>query len=145
MPTKSFKTKFEKGFVELAFDVREEFGRARPPLKVTLNGHTYRSTVCVYGGRYFIPVCMSNQKAAGIMPDDIVAVTIASDTDVREVEPPPELQAALKKNAAAKAKWEKLSYTTKKEHALAILEAKKDETRERRLQKILKDLSEKAK
>jgi hypothetical protein len=142
---KSFKTKFDKGFVEIPFDVKEHFGKARPPVRVTINSYTYRSTPCVYGGKYFIPVRMSNQKAAGIMPNDIIAVTIASDTDVREVEPPPELRAALAKDKAAQARWEKLSYTTKKEHALAIIEAKKPETRERRLQKIMKDLSEKTK
>lgn len=142
---KSFKTKFEKGGVELPFDVKEHFGKARPPVRVTINGYTYRSTPCVYGGKYFIPVCMSNQQAAGIEPNEIVSVTIAADTDAREVEPPPDLLAALDKNSAAKARWEKLSYTAKKEHALALLEAKKPETRERRLEKILKDLSAKTK
>src|SRR5277367_4681674 len=125
MPTKSFKTKFENGFVEIPFDVRKHFGKARPPVRMTINGYTYRSTPCVYGGKYFVPVRMSNQQAAGVKPGDIVSVTIAADTDVREIEPPPELAAALRKNAAAKARWEKLSYTTKKEHAIAILEAKK--------------------
>ncbi|QNI31870.1 DUF1905 domain-containing protein [Alloacidobacterium dinghuense] len=142
---KSFKTKYEKGFVELPFDVKEHFGKARPPVRVTINGYTYRSTPCVYGGKYFIPVRMSNQHAAGITPNQIVSVTVAADTDVREVEPPPDLLAALKKNVTAKARWEKLSYTTKKEHALALTEAKKPETRERRLEKIMQDLSGKTK
>jgi hypothetical protein len=142
---KSFKTKYEKGFVELPFDVKEHFGKARPPVRVTINGYTYRSTPCVYGGKYFIPVRLSNQKAAGIQPEDIVSVTIAADTDVREIDPPPDLLAALKKNAPAKAGWDKLSYTTKKEHALALTEAKKSETRGRRLEKIMKDLALKTK
>ena len=142
---KSFKTRFENGGVELPFDVKEHFGKARPPVRVTINGYTYRSTPCVYGGKYFIPVCKSNQAAAGIEPDEIVSVTIAVDTDAREVEAPPDLLAALSKNAAAKARWERLSYTAKKEHALALLEAKKPETRERRLEKIMKDLSGKMK
>jgi hypothetical protein len=142
---KSFKTKLEKGFVEIPFDVSEHFGQARPPICVTINGYTYRSTVSVYGGKYYIPVRLSNQKAAGIKPDDMVSVTVAADTEVRETDPPPELLAEFKKNAAAKARWEKLSYTNKKEHAIAILEAKQHKTRERRLEKIIKDLSEKTK
>ena len=142
---KSFRAKFEKGFVELPFDVKEHFGKARPPVRVTINGYTYRSTPSVYGGRYFVPVRKSNQEAAGIEPNDIVSVTISADTDVREVEPPADLLAALKKNAAAKARWEKLAYTTKKEHALALTEARKPETRARRLEKIMKDLSGKPK
>lgn len=131
--------------VELPFDVKDHFGKVRPPVRVTINGYTYRSTPCVYGGKYFIPVRKSNEEASGIQPEEIVSVTIAADTDIREVEPPPDLLAALKKNATAQARWEKLSYTTKKEHALALTEAKKPETRERRLEKILKDLSGKTK
>lgn len=142
---KSFKTKYETGLVELPFDVREHFGKARPPVRVTINGYTYRSTPSVYGGKYFVPVRKSNQDAAGIKLGDIVSVTIAADTDAREIEPPPELKAALAKNKAAKARWDKLAYTTKKEHALAISDAKKPETRDRRLQKILNDLSTKTK
>ncbi len=108
---KSFKTKYQTGMIAIPFDVKEHFGKGRPPVRVTINGYTYRSTPCVYGGKYFIPVRMSNQQAAGIEPDEIVSVTIAADTEAREVEPPPDLLAAIKKNAAAKAKWEKLSYT----------------------------------
>lgn len=140
---KSFKTKFEEGFVELPFNVREHFGRARPPVRVTINSHTYRSTVSVYGGRYFIPVRMSNQEAAGIKPGDTVTVTIAADSDVRGIEPPPELQAALATNKAAQVRWDKLAYTTKKEYALAITEARKPETRDRRLQRIMQQLTAK--
>jgi hypothetical protein len=133
------------GLVELPFDVKEHFGKARPPVRVTINGYTYRSTPCVYGGKYFIPVRKSNQEAAGIKPEEIISVTISLDADVRDIEPPPDLLAVLKKNAPAKARWEKLAYTTKKEHALALTEAKKPETRERRLEKIVKALSEEAK
>jgi hypothetical protein len=140
MPTKNFKTVLGKGLVELPFDVRKEFGKARPPVKVTINGHTYRSTVSVYGGKYFIPVRKSNQEAAAAKPGEICKVTIASDTEVREVDPPPDLKAALRRNPAAKGRWEKLSFTHKKEHAQALLEAKKPETRARRLQKTLEIL-----
>ena len=92
------KLKLEHGFVELPFDVRKEFGRARPPIRISINGHSYRSTVCVYGGKYFVPVCKANQEAAGINPGDVVKVTISPDTDVREVEPPPEVAVLLGKN-----------------------------------------------
>jgi len=142
MPARNFKTVLEKGFVELPFDVRAEFGRARPPVKVTINGYTYRSTVSVYGGKYFIPVRKSNQDAAAVKPGDICKVTIASDTEVRDVDPPPDLKAALARNARAKARWDKLSFSHKKEHAQALLDAKKPETRARRLRKTLEMLGE---
>jgi hypothetical protein len=145
MPTKNFKTVLGDGMLALEFDVREEFGRARPPVKVTINSYTYRSTVSVYGGKYFIPVCKANRDAAGVKIGDACKITIASDDEVRDVAPPPDLKAALAKNPAAKARWEKLSFTHKKEHALALLDAKKPETRARRLQKTLEMLLAKAK
>lgn len=137
MAAKSFKTILEKGFVQLPFDVPQEFGKARPPVKVTINGYTYRSTVSVYGGKYFVPVRKDRQQAAKLKPGDTCRVTIASDNEVRDVEPPADLRAALAKNAAARARWDKLSFTHKKEHALAIQDAKKPETRARRLRKTL--------
>ena len=138
---KTLKLTLEDGFVELPFDVRKEFGRARPPVRISINGHSYRSTVCVYGGKYFVPVRKSNQEAAGVKAGEVVKVMIAADSDVRQVEPPPEIAAVLARNKTAKAQWEKLSYTNKKEHAEAILQAKRPETRERRLEKILAQLT----
>ncbi len=95
---RNFQTKLEDGFIALPFDVREEFGRARPPVTVSINGYSYRSTVCVYGGKYFIPVRKSNQEAAGVKPGDAVRAKIALDEEPRIVEPTPDLQAALKKS-----------------------------------------------
>lgn len=143
MPAKSFKIRLGTGFVELPFDVKEQFGKARPPVRVSINGYRYRSTVAVYGGKYYVPVRRERQEAAGVKPGDIVEVTIASDTAVRRVEPPPVLSAALQKNSRARAQWERLSYTHKKEHAEAILQAKKPETRARRIQQILEKLTAK--
>lgn len=137
MSAKTFRTKFEDGFICLPFDVRKEFGRARPPVQVTINGYGYRSTVSVYDGKYFIPVRKSNQDAAEIRPGDMVKATIALDEAPRTVNAPPDLKAALKGNLSLASSWENLSYTTKKEHAEALLQAKKPETRARRLEKIL--------
>src|SRR5215472_18575541 len=132
-------------FFEVPFDVKKEFGKARPPVKVSVNGHTYRSTVSVYGGKYYLPVRSERRDAAGLKHGDIIRVTVALDTAARTVQPPPELSAAFAKNSAAKAQWQKLSYTHKKEHANAIREAKKPETRARRVQKTLQMLAAKAK
>jgi Domain of unknown function (DUF1905)/Bacteriocin-protection, YdeI or OmpD-Associated len=131
-------------FFEVPFDVKQEFGKARPPVKVSVNGHTYRSTVSVYGGKYYLPVRQERREAAGVKAGDIVKVTVALDTEVRTIKPPPELSAAFKKNGVAKERWEALSYTHKKEHANAILEAKKPETRSRRVEKTLVMLAAKA-
>ena len=145
MSAKSFKTKLGSGFVELPFDARKEFGKARTPVRVSINGYSFRSTIAVYGGKYYVPVRMDRRDAAGVEAGDFEWVTIAPDTEARTVEPPAELAAALAKNGLARAQWERLSYTHKKEYAEAVLQAKKPETRARRVQNTLKELSAKTK
>jgi hypothetical protein len=130
-------------FVIVPFDVRKEFGKARPPVKVSVNGYSYRSTISVYDGKYYLPVRSDRREAVGVKAGDIVEVTIAPDTEVRQVEVPAELAALLAKDRRAKESWGRLSYTSRKEHAVAILTAKKPETRARRLQKILQTLTAK--
>lgn len=144
MPAKNFSTKLENGFISLPFDVRQEFGRGRPPAKVSINGYSYRSTVFVYGGKCFIPVRKSNQEAAQVKPGDTVRASVALDEEPRNVDPPPDLRSAVK-DQHLQANWEKLSYTKKKECAEALLQAKKPETRARRLQTILAELKGKQK
>jgi len=148
MPAKRFHARLgAEGhalFFEVPFDVKKEFGKARPPVKVSLDGYSYRSTVSVYGGKYYLPVRREHREEAGLKAGDIINVTVALDTEARTVTPPPELSAAFKKNRAAKELWERLSYTHKKEHAEAILQAKKPETRARRVEKTLAMLKAKA-
>ena len=127
-------------FVEVPFDVKKEFGKARPPVKVSINGHSFPSTVAVYGGKYYLPVRKDRREAAGVQAGETVTVTVALDTDVRKVAPPRDLSVALARQASAKAQWEKLSYTQRKELADAVANAKRPETRARRVQKIVNDL-----
>ena len=70
------ETEDEGVFVELKFDVRAEFGQARPAVNVTINGHTWPSTVAVYGGRSYLPLRREVREAAGIAPGDTVTVTL---------------------------------------------------------------------
>ena len=145
MPAKTFRVRLgTEGagslFFEVPFDIKAAFGKARPPIKVTINGHTYRSTPAIYGGRTYVPVRASNRDAAGVKVGDAVIVTLELDTAAREVKPPIALARALKADPRARAGWEALSYSHKKEHADAITSAKKPETREARLQRTLKML-----
>ena len=148
MSAKKFRAKLgaegHSLFFEVPIDIKKEFSRARPPVKVTINGYSYRSTVSVYGGKYYLPVRQERRDDAGLKAGDIIEVKIALDTEPRTVTPPPELSAAFKKNGAAREQWDKLSYTHKKEHADAILQAKKPETRARRVEKTLQMLAAKA-
>jgi hypothetical protein len=112
----------------------------RPPVHVTINDHTYRSTVAVMGGRYLLPLSAENRTAAGVGAGDQVRVRLELDEAPREVEVPEDLRAALETDAAAKARFEKLSYSHKRQHVLAIEIAKAPETRQRRIAKALEML-----
>ena len=120
------------GPVEVPFDVREIFGEARPPVLVTINGFTYRSTVAVYGGRYYVPLKRANAEAAGVEEGVPVTVTIEPDSAPREVAVPPDLAAALDE-AGLRDRWDALSFSHQREHVEAIEEAMRPETRARRI------------
>ena len=117
----------------------------RPPVKVTINGYTYRNTVAVMGGKYMIGVANEHRKPAKVENGGTVDITLELDTDKREIDPPPEFAAALKKDKAAQAVWDKLSYSHKRQHAEAIAGAKADETRARRVLKAIEMLRGQAK
>jgi hypothetical protein len=123
--------------IHLPFDPREVFGKARAPVIVSIGGHRYRSTVAHMGGPPFVPLRKSNRAAAGIVDDcAAIEVTLTLDEAERTVEVPDDLTAALAQ-ADARAGWDRLSFTTKREHVEAIEGAAKAETREKRLAKAV--------
>lgn len=140
MDAKSFNTTFRDGFIELPFDAKSRFGKARAPVTISINGYTYRTTVMVYGGKYMVPLRKDRQLAARVTPGDRCKVSIALNTRPREVDAPDDLKLALTKSAVARANWNELSFTHKREHAEAISSAKSPKTRARRLRKILEAL-----
>jgi hypothetical protein len=113
----------------------------KPLVKVTLNGYTYRSAVGKMGDRFMISLSSENRKNAHVNGGDTLEVTLAPDTEPRIVELPAELQIALNKNQTAKSAFEKLSPGRKKAIALSITEAKTEETRIKRIEKAINDLS----
>lgn len=122
-----------EGFpITLPFDPRTVFGKARAPVKVTLNGYTYRSTIFDMGKGAFVPLRQSNRDAAGLQAGDTVEVTLELDTEKREVTPPADLVAAVKA-AGCWDGWTSASFTHQREHVEAIEGAKKPETRAKRL------------
>jgi hypothetical protein len=112
----------------------------RVPVVVTVNGYTYRNSVVWYRGEYMISLSSENRENAGLVGDEELDVTIEVDSAPREVDVPAELAAALKADAVAQAAFEKLSYSRKLQHTVAISGAKTAETRERRLAKVLATL-----
>ena len=127
-------------FFEVPLDVPAIFGRARPPVRVTIGDHTYRSTIAVYGGRYFLPLNRQNREAAGVAAGERVSVELEADLEERTVEVPEDLRAALDGDNEARSAFESLSYSHRKEYADWIVEAKRDETRRRRIAKTLERL-----
>jgi len=111
----------------------------KPKVRVTIGPHTYRSTVAVYGGEFMLPLSAANREAAGVAAGETVEVTLEADLAERTVEVPPELATALAE-AGVRAAFEGLSFTAQRERAEAVASAKREETRERRIAKIVAEL-----
>jgi len=123
-------------------EVVAELGAGKRPLvKVTIDGrYSFVYTIAVMGGRNMIGFSAAHRAASGFRGGDEVEIALELETAPREVEIPPQLAAALAADPVAAAAFDKLSFTFRKEHARAIAEAKADETRQRRLDKILASL-----
>jgi len=120
--------------IEVPTDVVDALGAGkRPPVRVTLHEHTYRTTVARMGGRFLVPVSAEVRKAAGVSAGDELDVGIELDAGPRTVEVPADLAAALAAEPDAATAWEKLSYSHQKEWARSVEDAKKPETRARRI------------
>ena len=114
----------------------------RPPVTVTINGYTYRNTIAVMGGAFMIGVSSEHRGPAKVRAGDEVEVELALDTAPREITVPPELRAALDADPAAKATFERLSYSNKSWHTLQVTGTNNPETRARRIEKSIAALRE---
>ena len=120
-------------------DVVAQLGAGkRAPVRVTIGGHTYRTTVASMGGRFLVPLSAENRTAAGVAAGDDVDVDIALDDAPREVTVPDDLAAAL--DPKTRAIFDALSYTHRKEWVRWVEEAKKAETRTTRVAKTVEGL-----
>ena len=137
MPSKTVHvTIFRDGsmcFIPVPFDPKPLFGKVRAPVRVSLNGYTYRSTIAAMGGTTCIPLRRSNREAARLEGGETLDVVIALDTEKRVVTPPRELVKALKATPPAWDRWRELSFSHQREYVEAITEARKSETRARRI------------
>jgi Bacteriocin-protection, YdeI or OmpD-Associated/Domain of unknown function (DUF1905) len=128
-------------YVPLPFDPKAVFGMVRAPVKVTLNGYTYRSTIASMGGTVCIPLRKSNREAAGLEGGETVDVKIELDTEKREIKPPDDLIKALKAAPPAWDRWRDLSFTHQREYVETIEESKKPETRARRVDSAVRAIA----
>ncbi len=112
----------------------------RPPVQVTVGGHTYRTTVASMGGRFLVPLSAENRTAAGVAAGDDVEVDVLLDTAAREVTVPTDLVDALEHDDQARQFFDDLAYSHRKEWVRWIEESKKIETRTSRIVRAVESL-----
>ena len=124
--------------IEVPPEIVDQLGAGKKPkVRVTLNGHTYSSSIAVMSGKYMVGVSAENRAAAQVKAGDEVSVGLEVDSDTREVAIPIDLSEALAKNPTAEHFFTSLSYSNRLRHVLAIEQAKTAETRERRIAKAV--------
>jgi len=133
--------------VYLPFDVFEVFGtRSRLAVKGSINGFPFRSSIFptgrpIGGGKFYMVVNRGMREGAKVKAGQTVEFVMEKDDEPRTIATPPDLLKALNSRKTAKAAWDKLSYTHRKEYIAAIEEAKKPETRARRIAKTLEAIA----
>ncbi|MBI4286437.1 MAG: DUF1905 domain-containing protein [Chloroflexi bacterium] len=152
MPKQVFQTRLERQggtgswtYITLPFDVAAVFGsKAQVKVRGTVNGVPYRSSVMPFGdGTHYMVVNRAIREAAGAKAGDTVTVELDIDREPRTVELPAELVEALGASPEAKAFFDKIPYSHKKEYVDFITEAKKPETRRKRVAKSIEMLLQK--
>ena len=130
--------------ITIPFDVEQVFGAKRVPVIVKINGAKHLSTIIRMGGKYVVGIPKIFREAAKVKAGDLIKVTLEKDTAKRTVEIPKDFNDAMKK-AKVTDVFEKMSYTHQKEYVNAVNDAKKEETRNRRIGKNIEQLISKRK
>jgi Bacteriocin-protection, YdeI or OmpD-Associated/Domain of unknown function (DUF1905) len=112
-------------------------GGKRPAVTITINGHSWKSRVAIMRGRYLLGLSNANRQAAGVVTGDEVEVEVELDAEPRVVVEPADFARALDADPVARTAYDRLSYSRKREHVLAIGSAKKAATRMRRIEEAV--------
>lgn len=129
--------------IQVPNEVVEALGAGkRPPVRVTINGYTYRNTIAVMGGVFMVGVSSENREKANVAGGQEVDVDIELDTQPRELALPPDFSSALDQAPDARRMFDTLSYSRQQALVLPIIQARTPETRQRRLDKALTVLRE---
>jgi hypothetical protein len=147
-PVKRFRALVERNegsavcSIHFPFDVEQTFGaRGHVPVRGTLNGAPFRASIFKMGGRHFMVVNRRLREASGVSGGETVPVVVERDTEPRVVDAPADFARALEGSREAQAAWDNLSFTHRREHVEHIEEAKKPETRDRRIEKSVRMLA----
>ena len=117
-------------------------GKGRTPVRATFDGVPSRGSIVKMGGAFALGVTKAIMTEAGVAAGDSLDIVVERDDESREVEPPEELSTALRRHAKARAVWDSLSYSHKREYAGFVAEAKRPDTRERRVGRTIEMLLE---
>lgn len=129
------------GSIELTEEQAASLGTAKqPPVVVTIGQRSVRVRVSRMGGSPCVFLSKASRAALGVEIGDEVEVTVALDVEERVIVPPDRIQDRLDADPALRAAWEKLPYSHQREWAMAVDEAKKDETKQRRVDQMVKKL-----
>jgi len=112
-------------------------GAKRFPVVATVNGYSWRTSVARMGGESLLGLSRQVRESAGVTAGDEVEVAIELDTAPREVEVPEALSAALAADPEASAAFDRMAFTHRKEYARWVAEAKREETRQRRVEQAV--------
>jgi hypothetical protein len=124
-------------------EIVEALGSGRkPPVRITVNGYSFRSTVGSVDGSFAVGFSSDHRAASGLEGGDEVEVDIELDTAPREVEVPPDFTAALEREPLARQTFDGLSNSLQRYHVDLVNGAKTEVTRERRIQKSISVLRE---
>ena len=142
MPALHFESRLESDqdacFIRVPPEVMTALGdKKRLPVKVTIKGYTYRTTVAVYGGKFYLGVRREIREAAGVTAGDRLTVGLEYDAELRTVDLPDALREVLEADAAMAAAFERLSYTRKKEFVQWVTGAKRPQTQRRRMEQAM--------
>lgn len=129
--------------ISVPAEIIEGFGKKkRPPVKVTIGGYTYRTTVAVFGDEYILPLNKEHRNAAGVLPGQVIEITLELDEEPQDIPVPTDLAAALNQAPGAMAAFEALAPSRRKEHVRLVESAKAQETRQRRITGIVSRLTQ---
>ncbi|MDO5292947.1 MAG: YdeI/OmpD-associated family protein [bacterium] len=140
------KEGMDASYIEIPFDVEQVYGSKRVKVKATFDGHPYRGSIVRMGlPCYMIGITKEVRNAIGKTFGDTIKVTIEKDEEERVLEVPSELEQVFREEEEMKSFWETLSFSVKKKYCASILTAKKEETRQKRIETAIEKLRNKEK
>lgn len=128
--------------VEVPPAIRTQLGGSRPPITVTINGHSWRSRLALMRGQCLIGISAANRTASGVEEGDVIEVEVEVDEEPRVVSEPADLASALDRNPGVRTRFDQLPFGLRRKHVASIDDAKTPGVRARRIAKLIETLDD---